>query len=919
MVNLWRLQLFGGLIARQGEKVIARFPTQKTAALLAYLALARGKAIPREVLLDVLWPESDLSAARNSLSVALSSLRAQLEAPSVSPGSSPLGQVLIADRSFVQLSKEAIETDVSQFEELLKQGDATSLTAALDLYTGELLPGLSENWVVAERERLALSAENARARLAQLSGSTAIASIQPASAVGSVPLPLNRFFGRTEERATIRARLADTPAALLTITGPGGAGKTRLAIEAATDANNTHFEGGVWFLPLAHVTTASGLTEVIRNTLGLPREARTDPLEQLVEHLGERRTLLILDNIEQLLGRGPMDRHGAADVVRRMRSRLPNTAFLVTSRQALGLAGETELVLNMLPVPTETGLSPAQLLAFSSVHLFADRARNHRPDFQVTLRNADAVARLVGRLEGIPLALELAAAWAKLLSPAQMLARLEERFAFLVALRESVTERHRTLYAAIDWGYSLLSSEARRAFAALSVFRGSWTSDAAAEILESESGIIAPGRTRECLDQLRAASFLHAEEVGKELRFQLLESLREFAHEQLSTEERVRLEDRHALWFLGRAAGASARRNGPTLAADLDSLEADMPNFRVALHRASGQETELRLAATLGYFWKLRGHYREGRACLEKAISAGHGATHPSFGGALQAIGALADDMGDYAAAREYIQRAFDFYRAIGNINELANLTLNQGTIAYRQGQLKEAKTSYTEALALYRQQENTWGIASAVGNLGNIAQAEGDFTTARRHQEECLLLARQMGDLRMAAYTLHNLGNLSIAESDYTRARTYLEESLAEKRALGDRRGAASSLNQLGFLSLHEGKAEKAAPLFREALEVFRLLGNQVLMVIAIEGLARHASATGEPERALKLLAAVTAARIALNAPLSQEEQLEIETIHESLRTTLSADAYAHVIAEGECLSIEAASDLANSTLSAV
>lgn len=1012
MVEPWAIQLLGGLSARQGARVVTRFATRKTAALLAYLAFRRGQIIPRELVLEVLWPESDLTAARNSLSVALSSLRSTLELPSgtTSEGTGPRGAtsgpVLTADRTSVSLNQDAFTTDVAAFEAAIRDPAETSegLREAVHLYSGELLPGFFEDWVLSERERLAdlyrqtlrrltgrlltegatdtaleyahravqadplgeesrrllmrtyadigrpaavreqlrelerlreeageapptpetrwlatRLAENAdpekivstidKSAVAETAPDRPVAPTQPATPVastlpappppvatpaipGNVPVYATQFFGREPELEAVDNLFSNPATWLVTLTGPGGVGKTRLAVEAARRAVSTgNAVGGVWFIALADITDARSVPEAVRDILRLPRTAQIAPLDQIADHLQGRPSVLVLDNLEHLLGRGPLDPEGIAAFVRALHSRLPELSLIATSRQALGIAGEAEYPVPLLAVPDAADLTPADLLRFPSVQLFADRARARRVDFQVTPRNAETVARLVARLEGIPLALELAAAWSKLLTPARMLERLEEptdsswaagsaRFNLLVSRNTDLPKRHQTLIAALEWGYALLSPESRRLLAAASVFRGGWTVTAAETVCESgaeEARILPEGRTLECLTALRDASLLVTTEEGAEMRLGLLETVREFAEGRLTEDERVSLERRHADYFRAFVEEAYANIWGAEQKTWFDRLEADLPNLRMVMERFAQEDTGLVVAAGLSTFWKLRGYYREGRAWLTRILAAplrGQGVAiwHTR---AWQGLGFLSEDIGDFAAAEEAYRHGEAIARAAGEEKAAAAALNNLGNLAYRRGDNAAARILYTEVLHFYQRIGSRRDIAGTLGNLGNVAQNEGDIAEARRLQEESLVLSRETGDARMTAYTLHNLGNIASAERDFSRARSLYEESMIGKRALGDRRGVATLLASLGFVELLEEQYDVALPLYIEALKTLLELGNKIYLLTSLDGLAYLASRTGQYDRAARLWAAAAAAHERLSNPYTEEESI--------------------------------------------
>ena len=469
METPWRIELLGWLRAEQGERVVTRFVTRKTAALLACLALWPRRAHAREELIDRLWPDADLDAGRQRLRQALTSLRRQLEPPGT-----PRGGVLIADRTHCRLNPDAISTDVADFEAACRAG---RLSEALAQYHGDLLPGFYEDWISDERERLAARADEIAQRLEQSDGDRVL--IDPpatapviAAATPSVHLPLQftRFFGREEERARIGGLLSGHR--LVTLTGPGGAGKTRLAIEVARRQTE---RGLIAFVGLAALTDGTRIAEAAAEALRLPPEDHRPDLDRLADALAAQPTLLVLDNAEHLAAQaGPM--------ALALLSRVPSLHLLVTSRRRLHIAGERRS-------------SPSLPFRFPRMAAPWSRSRRLtpcgcswtvrqavRPDFQVTARNAADVGALCRRLEGSPLALELAAARAAALVPAQMLDKLAQRFALLATTRADKDARHRSLWAAIAWSEDLLSAPLRHFWRSLCVFRGSFTAEAAAAV-----------------------------------------------------------------------------------------------------------------------------------------------------------------------------------------------------------------------------------------------------------------------------------------------------------------------------------------------------------------------------------------------------------------------------------------------------
>jgi predicted ATPase/DNA-binding SARP family transcriptional activator len=1268
----WRIEFLGGLRARQGDRVITRFRTQKTAALLAYLAYHRQQSHPRELLIDLLWPESEEREGRQSLRQALASLRRQLEPPGV-----PANAVIVADYASVRVNPVAVDTDVAELERLVAaaarapgEGERIHLLSdAVALYQGEFLPGFYEDWCLAERERLAevylgalrqlvgyleqegdlaralhyarrataasplreevhevlirllmaagelsaalrqfrhlekllqreldeapsprlyqladeirrmsrriarlpsspaastvrhpgdrppgpatrrdlppgvvareaaarerpgaepaegsplpaaplpsgtvvllvvrieglteprrdepgledplelchallrplfrghgghelpesggagaadpgeeiqvafgrasealAAAVAARRRLREIAPSRAASeaegsdlpediSVAPPEApapklvtarmalhIGEVepgntletcpaltvagrllraahpgqilvsdaiadlvgpaldeslrlvdlgryrlspaaapcrlfqiddrelgrqtfpppratpvrsshlPLPFTRLCGRDEEIARLRDLLLAPETRLVTLTGPGGVGKTRLAIAVGRLLADA-LAGGTCFVLLSDLSQAQRIEETILEAMGLSRAPDTDPLEQVIAALSQQRSLLILDNFERVLDPGTA-------TVQTLLERVPQLVCLVTSRQRLAIAAEQECVVSPLPIPpagvqamrTEgekgrrgegesrqrhDGLSPGSpspLLPFSpsaaehlllcpSVQLFVDRAQAVRPDFQLTRRNAAAVAALCRRLEGIPLAIELAAMRAQVVTPAQMLRQLERRFDFLVSRRRDVAPRHRSLRASFEWSYQLLSPASRRLLARLSIFRGGWTLDAA-EAVCAESSPTASGdenldRVIDSIAELLVCSLITTQESDPAMRFGMLESLREDAEERLAPEERADLARRHAAYYLALAEAAEPELRGPRQQEWLQRLETEHENMRAALSWSCGElavggwqlavatstlsgaqpsapqplptanrplPTALRLAGALFWFWRLRGHWSEGRHWLEQAL-AGAGPTNdqrpttnderPTINDegrldamesqpdlALPAQSGLEQREGEAPAEPSAAEidapqarreprppsaptRApiFEPERAVAR----AKVLHASGVLAWFTGDHAAAQARLLESVALARSLNAPGIVAHGLSFLGMMRQSQGDRAAGRALYEESAVLCRAAGDRWGLALALTGLGT-AVTRDDPDAARALHEESLALFRALGDPWGRSLALAGLGSLALRRGDLAAARTHYEECLSLRRGVGD--------------------------------------------------------------------------------------------
>jgi len=679
------------------------------------------------------------------------------------------------------------------------------------------------------------------------------AEVLPPIRAGSLPMQFTRFFGRETEIASLVARLSEGDIRLLTLSGPGGSGKTRLSVELGRRLRED-FPGGVWFVPLADLFDARLIAEGVRDTLGLPREGNADALEQVVAALASQPALLIFDNFEQVAA-------GGAPVVRTLLKRVESLKCLVTSRRTLRLPGEQEFPVPPLPVPQGVD-SPEQLLHTASVQLFLDRAQAVRPDFQITASNAADVAALCIDLEGLPLAIELAAARAKALTPAQIRERLSERFEILATRRMDKGARHRSLWAAIDWSYHLLPPALQQFFARLSIFRGGWTLEAAEAVCEEPLAL-------DYLAQLQGHSLITAEESTPELHFRMLESLREYAEEQLEDPERLAVARRHGDYFLGLAEQAAAQLLGPEQQRWLARLEREQDNLRAVLTRYQqdpdphSADRALRLAGSLWRFWWLRGHLSEGRERLMSLLQKpGMQAPTPEMATALGAAGHLAHCQGDYAPAIALFEKALGMQRALGDRSGEAGMLFHLGDVAANQGYYPEARSLLEAARALYEELGERHGQAECLGRLGYIAREQADFSTARSLQEAALAIHQGLGDRMNEAWNLGSLGYVYEGQGDLERAGEAFAQVLDIYRAFGNRSGEAWSLASLGHILCEQGDYRGALPLLEAALAINRDLRdtageawNLDLLGRAYRGLGEYDAARSSLEQALLLV----------------------------------------------------------------
>lgn len=655
----------------------------------------------------------------------------------------------------------------------------------------------------------------------------ALPSLAPSAPSFPLPLPLTAFFGRETECERICTLLAcpaldakpKTQSArcghqtrLLTLLGAGGCGKTRLALQAA-NALRDEYAGGVAFAALADVTEGERICDGILMGLRLPVQADTPALEQVIAALSGKPFLLVLDNLEQIAEPG-------GDLAVELLARLPELRLLVTSRVRLNVDGERELPVLPLPTPSHAG-TPERLLEFASVALFVDRAQAARADFQLTPRNNDSVAALCDKLEGIPLALELAAGWAQTLSPAQMLSRLNRRFDLLQSRRRGAAPRHQALQACIEWSYRLLGPDARAFFCHLSVFRNGWTLEAAQDVCEQPD---APALLR----QLQEASFIRGEEVGQgrdaHIRFFMLETLREFGQEQLNEAECHALDLCHATYCLYLAQQINRTGYLPP------ACEQD--NLRAALQWCAEQpeQTELHFSLTFesSYFWRAKGWWRAARQYGEQALGREPGEHRQAYARICHVTASFAHRLGDSADALRYGEQAISIFREINDEAGLASIYNSLGTYHVRQDtndidpdSAAKAQGYYETALEHARRGQNPNMTTAVLGNLGEVYKRQGRFGEAQTYMEECLAHTREHG--KPDAWPLQQLAYLARARNDRARARDLYEQCLAKYRDIAEDSRIAEVLAALADIGQEDGETEQAQARRQESEDLTR------------------------------------------------------------------------------------------------
>jgi non-specific serine/threonine protein kinase len=686
----------------------------------------------------------------------------------------------------------------------------------------------------------------------------------------NLPVPLTSFVGREREIAACLESLRRTR--LLTLTGVGGCGKSRLLLEAARAAAG-EFPGGIWFADLAPIAEAMRVPHALLDALGLREEPGRPPSQTLEDFLSGRSGLLLLDNCEQVL-----------EAVGVLATRLladGDLKILCTSREPLGITGELVHRVPSLSLPAAgKEADPAEVIRSEAARLFAERAAFARPGFEIDARNARVIAELCRRLDGIPLAIELAAARVKVLAAEEVLERLRDRFRLLTGGSRTALPRHQTLQATIQWSYDLLSETERELFRTLAVFAGGWTLDAATYIR-------GPGadeyETLDLLSRLLDKSLVQTargEDGGS--RFRFLETVRQFALEKLdeSGESGV-ARGRHLVCFEKLAAAESPNLIGAAQGASFARLEAEHENLLAALawseRLSDGGARGLALAGSLVRFWHLRGHLAVGRDQLEHLLD--HAS--PEFDPAARAnaaygAGVLADQMGDPAGARTWFRDALDVWSRLGDLR----------------------------------------GIARANNGLGVLAHAAGDYETARLCYEQALKNHREVGNLRGVSIVLNNLGDIALTRKDHATAGPLFEESLDLARQVDDLEGVHVALENLARIALHAGRLDEARARFAEALRVAHGMGSEILTGTCLESIAELQAVMGHCEAAARLNAAAAAMLRTTDYSRSAEEAEIRDSTRSRVLAALGKERCQALEDEGQSWSPESAVEHARAWL---
>jgi predicted ATPase/DNA-binding SARP family transcriptional activator len=777
----------------------------------------------------------------------------------------------------------------------------------------------------------------------------------PNATPNNLQLSLTSFIGREREISEVKLRLATTR--LLTLTGTGGSGKTRLALEGAiqlllagqAQLADSRYPDGIWWIELAALGDPALVTQAVAAVLEVREERRKPLSEALIGSLRQKLTLLVWDNCEHVID-------ACAQLAETLLRACPGVSILATSREPLRIEGETTWSVPALSLPDKELLSNtdsySQITQFEAVRLFSERAALAFPAFTLTPGNAAAVVEICRKLDGLPLAIELAAARVKVLRVEQIADRLDDRFNLLKAAQRRSDARHQSLRAVMDWSFELLAPAERALFQRLAVFAGGFTLEAveaacAGDGLESHQLL-------ELLSLLVDKSLVRMDQGSGEARFDLLETIRQYASGKLVESDQVEaVRGKHANFYLMLAERVHSALRGPQQELWLERMEREHDNLRAALAwsqtPAGKPEVGLRLAGNLWRFWGRRGHLSEGRRTLEAMLArvpAHTAARAQALDGAgwlaysqgdhlaarvldeeslliwrevgdrkgmalaLNNLGNVAHKLADYATARQFHEESLKLRRELGDQADVAASLHNLGMVALDQGDYLSARALFEESLAFKQQLGNKWDMVTTINSLGGIALERGEADTAWALYEQSLALGQELGDKGAMAMVLINMGNVALRQGDFAAAHHCLEQGLVLRRELGHRWGAAVALHNLGMVAMAQGNPGEARGLFAESLDIRREVGDRLGIAHCLAGLAGVAWSQARPERASRVLGAIEALLEALGARLDVIERDLYNRYVAELKAHLGEDQFATAWAAGRALPLEVAID---------
>ncbi|MEZ4865838.1 MAG: tetratricopeptide repeat protein [Caldilineaceae bacterium] len=756
----------------------------------------------------------------------------------------------------------------------------------------------------------------------------------------NLPVQWTNFVGRKHELSEIKQLLARTH--LLSLTGPPGCGKTRLALEVARLVQDDYADG-VWLIQMDPVQDPDLIPQVIATALGVREEKGHSLHDTVLNHLQSRQLLLLLDNCEHLVER-------CAELVTTLLQSCQNLYIIATTRQALNLNGEQLYPVPPLGLPNLSQFSVLdELSQIEAVQLFIERAQKVRPQFELTTENASAIAEICTQLDGLPLALELAAARVKIFSPGNILQRLEHRFNLLQQRAANRLERHQKLESAIALSYELLEENERQIFRQLSVFVGGFTIAAAATVCHFED--VTTDEIENYIISLCDKSLLQQVSLlDEEPYFTQFASIRDYGWQAMKEhDETIDTQRRHANYYLALAEKAEPELIGPKQAEWLNRLERAHDNLRAVLRWCKvAQEIRsgLRICGALWRFWQIRGYCTEGSEWLSILLNLAPPEHSRVYAKALKSAGSLVWAQGDYLRARAYYDHSLTIYQALddqqGSASVLNNLGVvaheqsdfaaarifleksitlkeqlkqqhslapsfnNLGIIAYMQGDYNRAHQYCEKSLALHKQLGNQLGVADSLENLGIIARERGNYSDAVAYHKENLKIYERFGDKQNIAVALYNLGIVAYLQTDYETARAHLQESLNLRLDLGDRQGAAWSFLGLGHVAQALEDYEVALSYYQKSLTILKELQDKLGIVHTFEAFICLAAAQAKPQRAILVAGAAAKLRSEIAAPPHPTDKVRLERWLTIARQALSTGEAAQLFDKGAIMTID-------------
>ena len=731
--------------------------------------------------------------------------------------------------------------------------------------------------------------------------------------ITNLPALLTTFIGREKEQTEIINLLYNNR--LVTLAGAGGIGKTRISQQVGGKVLND-YPDGIWFIALDSLSDPGLVLSTLAAVFGIRESSSDRPLfERLTYFLRTKTALLILDNCEHLLDT-------CAHVAEKILHAASSVRILATSREALSISGEVTYWVQPLGLPDMEHLEPiASLSKYEAMELFIDRATTAISTFRVTIDSAPALTQICHHLDGIPLAIELAAAKLRVLSLEQINKRLDDRFRLLTGGSRTAPPQHQTLQAAIDWSYELLLPTEQTLFQRLAVFSNGWTLESAESICSDID--VQPEEVLELLTQLINKSLINKAEGIGETRYRMLETIREYALQKLDYSGEMRTTYfRHMMFFAKLVDQAERNFKGPDQVAWYSRLDNELDNLRVALTWLEGlenSEVRLRFAAGLWRYWKSRGHISEGRGHLRRVLEnvpAGPARQTSAYARALTAAGSLAYYEGDLSYSDQSRKEALTIFRNLDDKVGIADCLIGLGNTAISQGNYVSARGFYEEGLLIRRDLGDKWGIARLLGNLGLLAYLQMDYTQARSLHFESLTLFRELRDEEGVANELVNLGDVVRHQGELSIAHSYYQESATISEKLKDQWGLGYALMGTADVALAQSDFSTASLLYRDCLILFQKGANYVGLPFALESVARLALVKNQPKKAVQILGVADTLRKSTNSPLPLPDHSAYEDNLSRLQRQLDPSIFDLTWTEGKKMSLNEALELALKTI---